>query len=175
MGTFNTSKIIYADSALIPTLAERICREFQNDGYDVKHDSLLSGGSDISITKGGTFKAILGTKTALKITLVPQNGNISFDAGVGIFGQQIIPTFIMFFIAWPVLITQIWGMIQQAKLDDRAYKIAENVVAEHKDAQYDATATSAVVEGANVRFCTSCGADITGDAHFCPHCGSRVE
>ena len=79
MGTFNTNKIICANPALIPVIAERICSEFQNDGYDVKQDSLLSGGSDISITKGGIFKAILGTRTALKITLVPQNGKISFD------------------------------------------------------------------------------------------------
>lgn len=174
MGTFNTNKIICANPALIPVIAERICSEFQNDGYDVKQDSLLSGGSDISITKGGIFKAILGTRTALKITLVPQNGNISFDAGVGIFGQQVVPTFIMLFIAWPVLITQIWGLVKQSKLDNRAYEIAEKTVAEHKSSlQYSEENT---VDGdASAKFCTSCGAGISGGAHFCPYCGKQLE
>ena len=173
MGTFNTNKIIYANSALIPAIAERICREFQNDGYDVKHDSLLSGGSDISITKGGVFKAILGTKTALKITLVPQNGNISFDAGVGIFGQQIVPAFIMLFIAWPVLITQIWGLVKQSKLDNRAYEIAEKVVAECKANQ--PSAIDETTEVATVEFCIYCGGQIPANAKFCSFCGKELD
>ena len=59
MATFSTKKILYGSTFLIPTIANRIQEEFQNDGYEVAMDALSSGGYDISITKGGVFKAVL--------------------------------------------------------------------------------------------------------------------
>ena len=128
MGTFSTKKILYGSTTLIPTIANRIQEEFQNDGYEVAMDALSSGGYDISITKGGIFKAVLGMKTALKVTLLPQGSNIHFEAGVGIWGQQAIPTVISMLFFWPVLLTQIWGMVEQSKLDDKALEIAKDVI-----------------------------------------------
>ena len=87
MATFSTKKTLYGSTSLIPTIANRIQEEFQNDGYEVSMDALSSGGYDISITKGGVFKAVLGMKTALKVTLLPQGNNIHFEAGVGIWGH----------------------------------------------------------------------------------------
>lgn len=87
MGTFNTKTILNGNPSLIPAIADRICQEFAADGYEINRENLVSGGVDISVTKGGIFKAVLGMKTALKVTLVPQYNSISFDAGVGIFGQ----------------------------------------------------------------------------------------
>lgn len=84
MGTFCTKKILYGSTALIPAIANSIREKFQNDGYEVAMDALSSGGYDISITKGNIFKAVLGMKTALKVTLLPQDNNIHFEAGVGI-------------------------------------------------------------------------------------------
>ena len=84
MATFSTKKILYGSTSLIPTIANRIQEEFQNDGYEVAMDALSSGGYDISITKGGVFKAVLGMKTALKVTLLPQGNSINFEAGIGI-------------------------------------------------------------------------------------------
>ena len=81
MATFSTKKVLYGSTSLIPTIANRIQNEFQNDGYEVSMDALSSGGYDISITKGGVFKAVLGMETALKVTLFPQGNNIHFEAG----------------------------------------------------------------------------------------------
>ncbi len=94
MGTFSTKKTLYGPQSLIPQIAERIQEEFQNEGYTVKAEPLSGRGYDLSITKGGMFKAVLGMKTALKVTLLPQGANILFEAGVGIWGQQAIPTVI---------------------------------------------------------------------------------
>ena len=51
MATFSTKKTLYGSTSLIPTIANRIQEEFQNDGYEVSMDALSSGGYDISITK----------------------------------------------------------------------------------------------------------------------------
>lgn len=165
MATFNSKAVLYGSASLIPTIANRIQEEFQNDGYEVAMDALSSGGYDISITKGGVFKAVLGMKTALKVTLLPQDNNIHFEAGVGIWGQQIIPTIISMLFFWPVLITQIWGMIQQSKLDDKALDIAKDVV--NKNSNSGTGNTSFV----GSKFCTVCGTQNTESANFCSGCG----
>ena len=131
MGTFKTSKMLYGNPTLIPIISSAIIEEFREEGYDVTTQDLMSGGKDISITKGGMFKAIIGMKTALKISLKPYDNKIQFEAGVGIFGLQAIPSAIALFVAWPVMITQIWGLVQQSKLDDKALEIAESVLYRH--------------------------------------------
>ncbi len=176
MGVFNTKATLDASPALIPAIADRICKVFTDDGFEFKRDDLISGGVDISVTKGGIFKAIFGLKTALKITLVPQNNAISFDAGVGIFGQQAVPTVILLMtMAWPVLVTQIWGLIQQSNLDDKALAAAEAVIAENRGSSYmghcDPTAGGNSVASA---FCTNCGTILPPGARFCSTCGTPI-
>lgn len=167
MGVFHTQKVLYGNASLIPVIAEQIKQEFESQEYEVHKDSLLSGGADISITKGGTFKAVLGMRTALKITLIPQDEGISFDASVGIYGQQAIPTIISMFFFWPVLITQIWGLVKQSKLDDQALEIAERIIHSHKtNAESSANAA--------VKYCIHCGKAVPENAAFCQYCGSKL-
>lgn len=167
MATFSTKKILYGSTSLIPAIANRIQQEFQNDGYQVAMDALSSGGYDISITKGGVFKAVLGMKTALKVTLLPQGNNIHFEAGVGIWGQQVIPTVISMLFFWPVLITQIWGMVEQAKLDDKALAIAQDTISYNGDT-VGATRTGVA------NFCTNCGTPNVESAKYCCGCGKPL-
>ena len=169
MATFSTKKILYGSTSLIPTIANRIQEEFQNDGYEVAMDALSSGGYDISITKGGVFKAVLGMKTALKVTLLPQGNNINFEAGVGIWGQQAIPTVISMLFFWPVLITQIWGMVEQSKLDDKALEIAQDVICMNNHVGSLHSDNNGVG-----KFCTNCGASVPAEAKFCPECGAKL-
>ena len=173
MATFSTKKILYGSTSLIPTIANRIQEEFQNDGYEVSMDALSSGGYDISITKGGVFKAVLGMKTALKVTLLPQGSNIHFEAGVGIWGQQAIPTVISMLFFWPVLITQIWGMVEQAKLDDKALEIAEDVVYMNNNV-IDITPAEVTLASTAFKFCTNCGTKNNDSANFCCGCGEKM-
>ncbi len=168
MATFSTKQILYGSASLIPTIASRIQEEFQKEGYEVVVDALSSGGCDISITKGGLFKAVLGMKTALKVTLLPQGGNIHFEAGVGIWGQQAIPTIISMFFFWPVLITQVWGIIEQSKLDDKALEIANDILATNNNHHAHPTISDMG------RFCTSCGAQNADDSNFCCKCGKPL-
>lgn len=168
MATFNTKRILYGSTSLIATIASRIQDEFQIEDYEVAIDALSSGGYDISITKGGIFKAVLGMKTALKVTLLPHGDNkIYFEAGIGIWGQQAIPTVISMLFFWPVLITQIWGMVEQSKLDDKALEIANSVIAASGNAE------SEVANGGK-SFCTACGRQNMESANFCCGCGKPL-
>ena len=168
MGVFKTQAILAGNPAMIPAIAHQIEADFAADGYSTQTVNLMNGAADVSLTKGGTFKAILGLKTSLNISLKPQNGQIGFEASVGIFGQQFIPTAIMWYVAWPVLLTQIWGLVQQAKLDDRALQIAKNVI----NAQ---PASSAQPDAVSSTYCASCGAKLPPNSKFCPGCGAPIK
>lgn len=154
---------------MIPVIARDITVTFANDGYEVHSDELISGGYDISITKGGMFKAVLGLKTALKIHIYPSNDAIRIEAGIGIFGQQAIPLAIGMLVFWPVLITQVSGLITQAKLDNKVMDIAAETIARETSRQ--SVPPSPPGKG---KFCTKCGKENAPDASFCCACGNKL-
>ena len=170
MAQYNTKKLLQAHPSQIEKIAEAIRTEFTNDGFEVMVDDLMSGGKDISITKGNMFKAVLGMKSALKVILTPQTNGVMFDANVGIYGQQAIPTVITMFFFWPVLITQIWGLVEQSKLDDRALAVAESAIS----APAAAPAATPLYQNVSTKFCTNCGTQIDQAAKFCPNCGTQL-
>ena len=169
MATYSKRKLLATSLSQIPQMAESIRKDFEIDGFEVNIDTLMSGGRDISVTKGNLFRAVLGMRSALKITLTPQTDGVLFDANVGIFGQQAIPTVITMLFFWPVLITQIWGLVEQSSLDDRALAAAERVIGNGSSA----TASSFASSGTK-QFCTNCGASISSEAKFCPECGTKL-
>ena len=128
MGAFTTKKTLYGSPSQIPAVAEQIRQAFAADGYEVRIDNPAEG-QEIYITKGGFVKAALGLRSALKVTMKPaRDGNIYFEAGVSIFKQQFVPTVITMCFFSPVVIAQIWGMIKQSKLDEKAVAIAEQAL-----------------------------------------------
>lgn len=177
MGTFNTKQLIDCSPTLIPQMADSIKSEFQKEGYDVERTKLSNGGYDISISKGGVFKAIVGLRTALKITLMPQGSNyIDFEAGIGIWGQQVVPTLVMWFVTWPVMLTQLWGMVKQSQLDDKALAIVLAVRNKANSATLNtAPATTLIAPPTSShKFCIACGHKNEAEARFCCACGNKL-
>lgn len=170
MATYSKKELLTAQPSQIEAIADAICDAFRADDFEVNVDTLMSGGKDISITKGNVFKAVLGMRSALKVTLTPQTEGVLFEANVGIFGQQAIPTVISMFFFWPVLLTQIWGLIEQSALDDRALEVAKKAIGAPSGYTSEYTPM-----GTSVKFCTHCGAKIPSGAKFCSECGAKVE
>lgn len=128
MGPFESKKVIYGNPSRIPFIAEEIRKSFQSEGFEVRIVD-PSSGNEIYITKGGLFKAVLGLRSALKVTMkANREGYIDFKAGISIVRQQLIPTLITICVFSPVVIAQIWGMIRQSRLDEKALAIAESSV-----------------------------------------------
>ena len=117
MGLFKSTKLFCNVSAHTDAVANNLISSMRYEGYEVDGVKLPSGDWDISIKKGSLFKAVLGLQTALKITISPAAPHFYVKAWVGIFGQQVIPTVLTVCVWWPFAIPQIWGMIQQNKLD----------------------------------------------------------
>ena len=131
MGTFNSTKTVpYVADDLGP-VAQDLVRYFEGQDFETTETNLPAGGVQVSIRRGGTFKAIIGMKTALNIKVEPVEGGTQVDAGVGIWGQQAIPTIITALVFWPVIISQVWNMAQEAKLDEEAIGVAEESLKAH--------------------------------------------
>ena len=140
MGTFNSSKTVpYVVEDLAP-VAQDVMRHFEGQEFEVSETNIPTGGVQISIRRGGTFKAIIGMKTALNIKIEPEANGTKVEAGVGIFGQQAIPTAITLLVFWPVIIAQVWNMAKESKLDEEALDVAEESLKAHSEAPSEATA-----------------------------------
>jgi len=71
MGTFKSTKTFFASPEIIPAIVKDITGTFTNEGYQVQAQDLISGGYDISITKGNMFKAVLGMVLQKRLSLKP--------------------------------------------------------------------------------------------------------
>jgi hypothetical protein len=140
MGTFNSSKTVPYNVEDLAPVAKDVMDHFESQDYEVTETLIPTGGVQVSIRRGGTFKAIIGLKTALNIKIEPVANGTTVEAGVGIFGQQAIPTAITLLVFWPVLVAQVWNMAQEAKLDEEALRVAEESLKSHSEAPSGATA-----------------------------------
>lgn len=165
MATFNTKKTVTTSVHDLSGAVEATKKHFEGNGYTVEASD-SSYGYFISMTKGGVFRTVLGMRTSLNVDVVRISGGVSIEAKVGIFAQQAIPTLIMMFIAWPVLLTQITGLVQQSKLDDEVVSFIE-------DAIIRCGGGNNLHVGQSRQFCPQCGADIASDSRFCSACGAK--
>ena len=131
MGTFNSTKTFPYSVEDIAPVAKDVMDHFEGQDFEVTETNIPTGGVQVSIRKGGTFKAIIGMKSALNIKIEPVANGTTVDAGVGIFGQQAIPTAITLLVFWPVIIAQVWNMAREADLDDEALNVAEESLKAH--------------------------------------------
>jgi hypothetical protein len=173
MGVFNSSRHFPLTVPDLSVVASDVEAHFRGREFDVQRQPTLSGWQ-VDVSKGGMFKAVFGLRTAMKIEIENAAGGVQAKAGIGIWGQQMIPTAITLFVFWPVLITQIWGMVESSKLDDEAMQVIAESLATRGGVPGPVNATLGSAPPASGRFCTACGQSLPGAANFCPECGAKA-
>jgi hypothetical protein len=169
MSAFKKEQFVPVIAQDLPSAGQEIARHFQQQGYSVEVEPSVVGATVVSLHKLGIFRAVLGLKTALKINLEPVNGGTMVRAEIGMWGHQVAPTAIMLLVAWPVLLTQIWGFVQQSKLDDEAVRIAAETL--HKMAGAPLAGTTIA---SAAKHCVECGQLLSQVGKFCPSCGKPI-
>ncbi|MFE2140850.1 zinc ribbon domain-containing protein [Streptomyces sp. NPDC059456] len=173
MSAFSSEKVVGVTASDLAPVASDLIAHFKERGYETTGTTGADGvGHEVSITKGGMFKKALGLRTALKIEILPDPGGTLVRAGVGIFGKQALPFAIAMLVTWPVLLTQIWGLVNQAGLDDEAIKVAE--LSLNRLARLGGRPGAAAVQspGGTRSFCHQCGHERDDSARFCTKCGA---
>lgn len=164
---FTSTRLFDVSPDRIRGMALALESKLRQEGYETKVDMLLGGDSLVSITKGGLFKAVVGMKTALKVEIRSTGRGVQAKTSVGIWGHQIVPTVIMLLWFWPIIITQIWGLVQQNRLDSHVMDILAEAAG---NGHYAIPAQDD--EETAARFCPQCGHAVTGK--FCSNCGAKV-
>ncbi|MGF0171872.1 zinc ribbon domain-containing protein [Streptomyces sp. Marseille-Q5077] len=174
MSAFSSEKLIAVVVPDLAPVADDVVAHFKERGYETVCIAVPAGGHEVSITKGGVFKKALGLRTALKIEILPQPTGTLVRAGVGIFGKQAVPLAIALLVTWPVLLTQIWGLINQAGLDDEAIKVTELSLnrLSRLAGRPDTAGGPAQSPDGSPGFCHRCGQARSTGADFCTKCGA---
>ena len=131
MAMFESTKFIPVTLKDLSPVADEVMEHFRKQGFEVIGLRTATGGWEISLTKGGVFKSLLGLRTALKIHIEPSESVTVVKTKVGLFGTQALPTTIAFLAFWPVLIPQVWGLVRQSKLDQEAIDCVEASLRAH--------------------------------------------
>src|ERR671910_308365 len=92
MGTFNSTKTFPYSVEDVAPVAQDVMDHFRGQDFEVTETNIPTGGVQVSIRKGGTFKAIIGMKTALNIKIEPVANGTTVDAGAGSLRPRTIPT-----------------------------------------------------------------------------------
>ena len=164
---FESSRFIAIRVPDLGPVARGVMEHFSKQGYEVEGQPTGSGAWHISLSKGGVFKMVLGMKTALNIDLEPTPNGTMARAGVGIFGLQAVPTAIAMLVFWPVMLAQLWGIVQQSKLDGEALAVIEQYLATYGK---PGTAPPKTTTG----YCPNCGVQLQPPGRFCASCGTKV-
>ncbi|MFZ2519514.1 MAG: hypothetical protein WA089_12500, partial [Anaerolineae bacterium] len=143
MGVFQSQKTVPVQMTDLAPVAQAVASHFQAKGFEVKSQR-TDKGWHVSVSKADTFKVVMGTKTALNVEIEPKGNGTEISAGIGVFGQQ--SGGLGSIMAGPLMITQLWGMVQQSKLDDEALAVAEKALQDAKSA--GATAEKAAARAA---------------------------
>ena len=183
MGLLSSTRYFSVKDVGLAPVAQDVMAYFREQGYRVAGEETLSRGWHISLQKGNVFKMIAGLTTALKIDLERSGDVVSAKTSVGIFGMQAIPTAITVLVYHPLLLAQLWGLVQQYKLDEEALNCVERTLMAHSGAGAAGSAGAAgaaggpwrtTVQEVKRRFCTNCGARLEPSIKFCPECGTKV-
>jgi hypothetical protein len=133
MAVFSSSQTFPYTVEDLDRVAQDVMRHFHQQDFEVTEVPVATGGVQVSIRKGGIFRAIVGMKTALNIKMEPVTNGTRVKAGVGVFGQQAIPTAITLLVFWPVILAQIWNMARESNLDEEALSVVEQSLIAHSN------------------------------------------
>jgi hypothetical protein len=140
MSVFKTEKFVPVVAKDLPSVGREIARHFQQQGYTSEVEPSVIEATVVNLHKPGIFRAVLGMNTSLNINLEPVKGGTMVRAEIGLDSAQTIPTAIMILARTPFVVTQIWGCVQQLKLDEEAVRISEETL--HKMAGSDLAESS---------------------------------
>lgn len=160
MGKFSSSKVFAAPQEFIPFASRKIRSSFESEGFNYAVESESANRLVVTVTKGNLFKQIVGLKQGLEITLSNNDGKVSVNAKGTVIKDQLIASALAWFIAWPVIIPQVVGMINQSNLDEKAIDVVSSAFKE-----FDAEKTM---------FCPHCGTKVSRNDTCCPNCGASL-
>ena len=111
-------------------------------------------------------------RLALTVQMAVMGDKLNVSIGEGQWSDKIGAGAIGLFVAWPLAITAGMGALKQKKLPGEVFQVIENAIMTGGKPVVVTGAGQTVAAGMIV--CPNCKAQLSADAKFCDHCGTKL-
>lgn len=169
----NESRVFMLNGTEVQKIVTRLESFFRTEkGMEVQSSQTTDGYiMQASQPKDG-WKTLTGMRLALTVHMAVMGDRLNVSIGEGQWSDKIGAGAIGLFVAWPLAITAGLGAFKQKKLPDEVFQVIENTVITGGQPVVVTGAGQTVAAGMLV--CPNCKAQLSSDAKFCDHCGTKL-
>ena len=169
----NESRVFMLNGTEVSQIVTRLENFFRTEkGMEVQSSQTTDGYvMQASQPKDG-WKTLTGMRLALTVQMAVMGDKLNVSIGEGQWSDKIGAGAIGLFVAWPLAITAGMGALKQKKLPGEVFQVIENVIMTGGKPVVVTGAGQTVAAGMIV--CPNCKAQLSADAKFCDHCGTKL-
>ena len=169
----NESRVFMLNGTEVSQIVTRLENFFRTEkGMEVQSSQTTDGYvMQASQPKDG-WKTLTGMRLALTVQMAVMGDKLNVSVGEGQWSDKIGAGAIGLFVAWPLAITAGMGALKQKKLPGEVFQVIENTIMTGGKPVVVTGAGQTVAAGMIV--CPNCKAQLSADAKFCDHCGTKL-
>ena len=169
----NESRVFMLNGTEVSQIVTRLENFFRTEkGMEVQSSQTTDGYvMQASQPKDG-WKTLTGMRLALTVQMAVMGDKLNVSIGEGQWSDKIGAGAIGLFVAWPLAITAGMGALKQKKLPGEVFQVIENAIMTGGKPVVVTGAGQTVAAGMIV--CPNCKAQLSADAKFCDHCGTKL-
>ena len=169
----NDSRVFMLNGTEVSQIVTRLENFFRTEkGMEVQSSQTTDGYvMQASQPKDG-WKTLTGMRLALTVQMAVMGDKLNVSIGEGQWSDKIGAGAIGLFVAWPLAITAGMGAFKQKKLPGEVFQVIENAIMTGGKPVVVTGAGQTVTAGMIV--CPNCKAQLSADAKFCDHCGTKL-
>lgn len=169
----NESRVFMLNGTEVSQIVTRLENFFRTEkGMEVQSSQTTDGYvMQASQPKDG-WKTLTGMRLALTVQMAVMGDKLNVSIGEGQWSDKIGAGAIGLFVAWPLAITAGMGAFKQKKLPGEVFQVIENAIMTGGKPVVVTGAGQTVTAGMIV--CPNCKAQLSADAKFCDHCGTKL-
>ena len=169
----NKSRVFMLNGTEVSQIVVRLENFFRTEkGMEVQSSQTTDGYvMQASQPKDG-WKTLTGMRLALTVQMTVMGDKLNVSIGEGQWSDKIGAGVVGLFIAWPLAITAGMGAFKQKKLPGEVFQVIENAIMTGGKPVVVTGAGQTVAVGMIV--CPNCKAQLSADAKFCDHCGTKL-
>ena len=169
----NDSRVFMLNGTEVSQIVTRWENFFRTEkGMEVQSSQTTDGYvMQASQPKDG-WKTLTGMRLALTVQMAVMGDKLNVSIGEGQWSDKIGAGAIGLFVAWPLAITAGMGAFKQKKLPGEVFQVIENAIMTGGKPVVVTGAGQTVAAGMIV--CPNCKTQLSADAKFCDHCGTKL-
>lgn len=169
----NESRVFMLNGTEVSQIVVRLENFFRTEkGMEVQSSQTTDGYvMQASQPKDG-WKTIAGMRLAITVQMTVMGDKLNVSIGEGQWSDKIGAGAIGLFVAWPLAITAGMGAFKQKKLPGEVFQVIETTIMTGGKPVVVIGAGQTVSAGMIV--CPNCKAQLSANAKFCDHCGTKL-